>query len=565
MSDFDAVFSVTDLDGSNGFRVDGFNASPGNTVSIGESASSVGDINGDGIDDFIIGSGFADPNGSGSGLAYVVFGTGSGFDPTIDLASLDGTDGFQIPGQSNNTYVGRSVSGGGDVNGDGKDDLIVGATRYDAPGGLVDEGSAFVLFGRTDGFDPVIDLSTIGGATGFRLDGEGDGTLGQSVSLVGDINGDGFDDLIVSDTSLDLGGINGNQGAVYVVFGSAFFADAIRVDSLNGTNGFRLSSDNQRDFVGDQVSAGDINGDGFDDLIVGAEAAGLDGEAYVVFGAASGFTADINPPDLDGTNGFRINGEGISDSFGSVVSTAGDINGDGFDDLIIGDGFADPFSGADDQGTAYVIFGQATGFAPELDVADLNGMNGFRMTGPFEDGYAGFSVSDAGDINGDGFDDIVIGAYGDSAAVGDDEGAAYVVFGKVDGFDADIDLGALDGTDGFRLEGANASDFVGSSISSAGDVNGDGFDDLLIGANGLDYGGRAAGGGYVVFGRAPTEAVTRIGSEADQTIRGGEFNDFLAGRDGDDRLFGDRGRDELRGNDGDDTLNGNRGNDALFG
>ena len=153
---------------------------------------------------------------------------------------------------------------------------------------------------------------------------------------------------------------------------------------LDGTNGFQISGEAADDQSGASVaSAGDVNGDGFDDLIIGAFGAdpngSYSGASYVVFGQAGGFAAEIDLSDLDGTNGFQISGEAAYDQSGSSVASAGDVNGDGFDDLIIGAPGADPNGSY--SGASYVVFGQAGGFAAELDLSDLDGTNGFQING----------------------------------------------------------------------------------------------------------------------------------------------------------------------------------------
>ncbi|MEO5345981.1 MAG: hypothetical protein H7834_06345, partial [Magnetococcus sp. YQC-9] len=414
------------------------------------------------------------------------------------LGSLDGSNGFRLDGVAVSDELGGDGSYIGDVNGDGIDDLILGAA---ADYGGAATGSAYIVYGKTSGWSGSYLISAFVGSGGFRLDGVNAGDSASTVNHLGDINGDGYADILVCASTTDFGATD--AGSVYVVFGKATgWSSSATLAFVDGTNGFRLDGTEVNDNLWPCYGAGDVNGDGYEDLIVGApwkDSTAVDaGSSYLIFGKASGWSASMSLGSLNGTNGVRFDGEAGSDWSGYSVSSAGDINGDGLDDLFIGAVVADP-DGHSNAGEGYIIFGKTSGWSASVALGTLNGSDGFRMDGTNVDDQAGFRVASAGDINGDGYDDLIIGARQTDPG-GIDRGSGYVIFGKASGWSSNLDLSTLSGSNGFRIDGVLDYDNSGSCVSSAGDVNGDGYDDLLVGARWA--GSNDAGSSYLIFGKA---------------------------------------------------------------
>jgi hypothetical protein len=445
----------------------------------GRSVSGAGDVNGDGLADLVVGAHFASSNmWNMAGRTYVVFGKTD----TDEVALTDvvsGTGGFALDGEHEAHHSGRSVSGAGDVNGDGFADVVVLAPdAYD--------GRTYVVFGRTD--TTLVELWHLTREDGGFAVGGSESSAIESVSGVGDVNDDGLADIVVG----------GCGESTYVVFGKADTERVALAGVEGGVGGFAMEAEAGGDEVGRSVSgAGDVNGDGVPDVIVGAPGADPNGagsgRAYVVFGKAD--TDAVALSDVaQGLGGFALDGEVEGDHSGSSVGGAGDVNGDGLADVVVGAPGADP-NGAN-SGRAYVVFGKAD--AGRVSLADVAaGVGGFVVDGEAEKDGPGGVVTGAGDLNGDGLADVFLGAM-EADPNGESSGRAYVVYGKANTDEVSL-ADVAQGIGGFVLDGETAQDGAGVSVSAAGDVNGDGIPDLVLGALGAP-GGAAAGRTYVVFG-----------------------------------------------------------------
>ncbi len=424
----------------------------------------------------------------------------------FDLTTLNGSNGFKVNGSN-------TVRNAGDMNGDGYDDLASGSS---------------VIFGKNTPFSATIDPSILNGKNGFSIKFDIPYSYGNGPgSAIGDFNGDGFDDLILSfDTDSNV------SASIFFGKGTGFKS----IESLNdgGVNVLGLVNSNYIAPIAAR-NAGDINGDGMDDIILSSTAGYGPHLSTVIFGQSS-FASDNIRIGSNGTKGVILQAtddEFTSDGFGSLARGTGDINGDGYDDLIVGSAISVSLDASNNKlvsaGSTYVVFGKASGMSGKFLMTSLDGTNGFRLDGINKYDFAGYEVSNAGDVNSDGFSDILIGAPGTDIN-GKDSGSSYVVFGKASGFDAVVNLANLDGTNGFAMNGL-AGDELGSSVSNAGDVNGDGFGDILIGARGADNNGVDSGSVYVIFGKSTGFSATldlaNLASDAGFRIDGSKAGDQL--------------------------------------
>ncbi len=446
--DLNKFFAFSSLDGTNGFTITGRSTGDESCASV-----ATGDINGDGNDDIIVGAPFADGGGTSRGEAYVLFGSPSAPSTFFAWDDVDGNNGIQINGTTDNGRMGVSVATG-DVNNDGFDDILIGA-EFSSGGGSL-RGEAHVILGKSSSFTTPI---AIGGSTSseiLTINGESDGDfIGRSVTIC-DINNDDSDDIIIGSAIAPSEGTL--RGAIHAAFGKETgFSSPINVSGLDGNNGFSLVGGNDFDQAGGSIGCGDINDDGFDDIIIGAEGASgggiLRGETYVFYGKSSGIPASTTLSNLNGGDGFPIAGINDFDQIGHRV-TSGDVNGDGIDDIFISAPQAN--GGGTARGETYVVFGKNSGLGTSFNLYEIDGNNGLALLGPTDNERVGAAVHST-DINHDGFDDILIGSP--SADGGGTGRGEILIF-------TNSNQQVISGTEGFRMLGGPVSGIIFNHLTA---------------------------------------------------------------------------------------------------
>jgi hypothetical protein len=388
--------------------------------------------------------------------------------------------------------VGYAAHSGGDVDGDKLDDFVVCAYNTASIAGAPSAGNAYVLYGVRSASDAATawpinaKIKTIAqdSTRGRIIDGAVALTsLGRSVAIVGDMNGDRFDDIAVSTEAWA-----NFSGRAWIVWGKKRTETntPLYVNALDASKFVQITGEVAWSLFGVVIAGGDINHDGFSDLLIGAPgySSGIS-RGYIVWGHNGTWPATINATDIGVTvGGVKIDGKADSQSSRSIAN-AGDVNRDGKTDLIIGAYYANP-SGRERAGRAYIVFGKGNGTWPTtINLDSLTAADGVIIDGAAAYDYLGCGVSGNVDVNGDNTADVIVGAHGAGPdATRYDAGITYVVFGSAT-LPSTIDTSGstfFDGMKGFKLLGEKVFDWSAYSVSGTGDVNGDGIGDIIIGA-----------------------------------------------------------------------------------
>jgi hypothetical protein len=541
---------------------------------LGLGVAGAGDVNGDGYADVIVGARYYNADEPHEGAAFVFRGSASGIanadcDDSSPPRCNPAAAAAQLESDQASTWLGGSVAGAGDVNGDGYADVIVGASGYDADES--DEGAAFVFFGSASGIanedcDDSSPPRCNPGAAAAQFESDQEGAqLGNSAAGAGDVNGDGYADVIVGAWRYDTGkepsnaactadrdpypcctgvgqGTCDDDGAAFAFLGSASGIEGCIGSSPArcnpGAAAAQLESDQANPQLGNSVAgAGDVNGDGYADVIVGAFTynklgATNEGAAFVYRGGASGI-ASGNPS----TAGAKLESDQLGAELGFSVAGAGDVDGDGYADVIVG--AAEYDAGETDEGAAFVYLGGASG------IADGDSTPAAAQLESDQAGAGlGQSVARAGDVDGDGYADVIVGSYlydtgkanaactavdvpypcctGVGTGTCDDEGAAFVFRGSDSGIEDCDDSSPPRCKPGAaaQLESDQSNAELGWSVAGAGDVNGDGYADVIVGAPRYDADESDEGAAFVFVGTAsgivdgdPSTAAARLESD----------------------------------------------------
>lgn len=413
---------------------------------VGSDVASMGDVDGDGYDDFVVGESYGESE-DGYGRFHLIYGTAAGYSNGVLPTVADAT----FIGFSNSDRLGDAMDRAGDVNGDGYADILVGS-----PG--IENGAAYLLYGSATRFSGSANIEDAADVI-FREDITVN-FLGEDVSGVGDLDGDGYDDLIIAHKSGNNGS-TGLAGAIFIFYGGTQLTGTL-TPSTDADAIIRGTS--QWEYFGVAVSRtnADFNNDGLNDFLVGANPAGEnDSVAYLFYGSATRLAGELETNAASAA--FALNWEtgGLSD-----VDAIGDLNGDTYTDFVLGS-YNAQVSGTE-QGSAYVFMGQAAAYSGTYDVeSDATA----ELQGQYPEAWYGIFVSGINDLNGDGYDELMVASrYGAESS-----GNTYLFYG-----DANMYSGVLNGPATAQVAMSNNNGFLNAMGESGGDVNGDGYQDLLV-------------------------------------------------------------------------------------
>jgi len=471
---------------------------------LGTAVATAGDVNADGYSDVLVGASGFDNGQADEGRALLYLGSALG---------LATSPSWSVEGEQVGAQLGAALATAGDVNGDGACDVVVAASLYDV--GLSDAGRAWVYLGSPTG---------LAGTPAWSGDGEPGALFGSSVAPAGDVDGDGFADLLVGARSYANPSIG--EGLAFLFLGSAA--------GLATTAAWTAEGDLFNANFGASVApAGDVNGDGFGDVLVGAPQFAdpllAEGAVFLYLGSGAGLSA---------TPAWRGEGEQVQCRYGHAVAAAGDVNGDGYGDFLVGASRFD--AGESDEGRAFLYSGAAGGLPTDP---------AWVLEGEAFGSLLGTAVASARDVNGDGYGDVLVGAPGYRNGQ-TSEGRALLFLGSQTG---------LAPTPAWARESNRNFARFGATLSSAGDVNGDGYDDVLVGAPDYENGESDEGRAFLYLGSptglATVAAWTREGNQVQSSfgdaltsagdVNGDGFGDVLIAATRHDGLAMDSGRVEL--------------------
>ncbi|MDM7913801.1 MAG: FG-GAP-like repeat-containing protein, partial [Candidatus Eisenbacteria bacterium] len=473
---------------------------PDTTFTFGYGLALAGDVNGDGYSDVAISDYLHDGTFHRGGAVWVYHGSASG---------LEDSPAWMTEAENEAAFYGVSLSTAGDIDADGYDDLLVGSTHYH------EAGRVYLYRGSASGLSPT---------PSWTQDGTSYSYYGESVALAGDVNGDGYADVLVADLNSahlfpggaaglgeeiwsrvgenpttycgdglgTAGDVNGDGLADFLVGEpETMTIDGIGKAELFYGNRLEISTEPDWVFVADQpesrmgelvVTAGDVNGDGFSDFLVGEPMYSTeyeyDGRAYLFLGSGEGPRS---------SPGWVIEPNQVSASFGASIASAGDVNGDGCEDILVGAPGYD--LGQVDEGAAFLFLGHGVGPSVVPDWYAEGNQQGAAL---------GSAVAGAGDVDADGYDDVLIGAPDYDYSGIEDSGGAFIWRGTNEGPPPSGNPANAN----WRGQAAQVDAHYGQSVAWAGDVNGDGYADILIGVPGYSHGEASEGAAVIYHGSA---------------------------------------------------------------